>query len=188
MSGLKILMGLGNPGSAYRNHRHNVGYWLIDYLVDSHQLVEKEKPGYFYYEWNHDFGKTYLLKSKSYMNESGMAFSKMMRFYKYMPSDCWVVYDEMDFLPGVARVKKGGGAGGHNGVKSLIQHAGPDFHRLRLGVGRPSDPSEVRNYVLSVPRQEERKNIEEAMSNALASIDLLLKGQYDAYIEKLHQR
>jgi|AntRauTorckE5430_2_1112549.scaffolds.fasta_scaffold00026_20 PTH1 family peptidyl-tRNA hydrolase len=183
---LKLLVGLGNPGASYQKHRHNVGYWLIDALVKKHKLKEREKPGYIYYEWAHDFGETILLKSKKYMNDSGHAVQSIQSFYKWDLEDIWVAYDDMDFSPGCLRVKKGKGAGGHNGIKSIIQQVGPDFHRLRFGVDRPKDPGAVKNYVLTSPTVSDRRLIEGAIDNTLMYIDLLCEGRYDAFIEKIH--
>lgn len=182
---LKLLVGLGNPGAAYKKHRHNVGYWLIDLIVEKYKLKAKEKPGYFYYEWEHEYGVTYLLKSKKYMNELGISVGQIKQFYKWSADDVWIAYDDMDFEPGVLKIRKGGGAGGHNGVKSVISQIGPDFYRMRFGIGRP-DPSEVKNYVLSSPSSTDRKKVEEALSNALMNINLLLEGRYDAFVEKIH--
>lgn len=185
---LKLLVGLGNPGASYQKHRHNVGYWLIDALVEKYKLKPKEKPGYIYYVWEHDFGETYLLKSKKYMNDSGIAVGQIKQFYKWSSDDVWIAYDDMDFEPGVLKIRKGGGAGGHNGVKSIIQNIGSDFYRMRFGVARPSQSEDVKHYVLTSPSVEDRKKIEEAIDNALMYIDLLLEGRYDAFIEKLHAK
>lgn len=184
---IKVLAGLGNPGNAYKKHRHNVGYWLIDRIVKVHKLKEKEKPGFLYYEWDHDFGQTILLKSKRYMNESGFAIQSVKQFYKYNLEDIWVAYDDMDFEPGVVRVRLGGGAGGHNGIKSVVSQIGSGFYRLRYGVGRPLDASEVKNYVLSSPINKDRDLIEESIDKTLSNIDLLLQGRYDVFTEKLHR-
>ena len=183
---MRILAGLGNPGKSYENHRHNVGYWLIDELIAKYSLSEKEKPGYLYYPWQHDFGTTYLLRSKKYMNDSGLAVRQLANFYKIPVEDVWVAYDDMDFKPGSVRVKKQGGAGGHNGIKSVMAHLGPVFHRLRLGVDRPLSPDEVKQYVLTSPTAGDRREIESAVALVVDNIDLLLKGEYDRFTEKLH--
>ena len=179
-------MGLGNPGDRFEGHRHNVGYWMLDKLIQQNQLQKKEKPGYEYYVWQHDFGSTYLLRSKSYMNDSGIALRHLMHYYKIPIEDVWVAYDEMDFAPGIIRIKRGGGAGGHNGVKSIIQHVGPAIARLRFGVGRPSDPSLVKQYVLTSPNASDRSDILDAIDISIEYIDLLLQGKYDDYTAKLH--
>lgn len=180
-------MGLGNPGSSYKNHRHNVGFWLIEALVKKHQLVKKEKPGYVYYLWDHAFGQTILVQSKRYMNDSGIAVQKVQSFYKYSLEDVWVAYDDMDFLPGDVKIRLGGGAGGHNGIKSIMQQMGKDFYRLRFGVGRPV-AAEVKNYVLSAPSGEDREKIKKSIERVLVHIDLLCGGQYAMFIEKIHSK
>lgn len=183
---MKLVVGLGNPGKSYENHRHNVGYWLIDQLVKQYGLSKKEKPGYFYYVWQHPHGITYLLKSKSYMNDSGLAVRQLAKFYKFSEKDIWVAYDDMDFKPGCVRVKKQGGAGGHNGIKSVISHIGPGFHRLRFGVDRPADREWVKQYVLTSPSIGERERIWGGIEIVIEHIDLLLKGEYDKFTEKIH--
>ncbi|MCP8352221.1 aminoacyl-tRNA hydrolase [Candidatus Synchoanobacter obligatus] len=183
---MKILSGLGNPGRSYENDRHNVGYWLIDALIEAHGLTAKEKPNYYVYIWQHDYGKTYLLKSKQYMNDSGLALRQLMQFYKIPVEDVWVAYDDMDFYPGCSRVKKQGGAGGHNGIKSIISHVGPSFNRLRVGVGRPKDAAEVKQYVLASPSRDDREKIEENIDFVLKHINLLLQGKYASFTEILH--
>ena len=183
---MRILAGLGNPGKSYENHRHNVGYWLIDSLIEKYQLSQKEKPGYLVYPWQHDHGTTYLLKSKQYMNDSGLALRQLAQFYKIPPEDIWVAYDDMDFLPGQVRVKKQGGAGGHNGIKSAISHLGPAFHRLRFGVDRPPVPEDVKHYVLTSPSATDRQKIEEAIAIVLSNVDILLAGEYARFTEALH--
>lgn len=183
---MKILVGLGNPGASYQHHRHNVGYWLIDKLVELHQLPKKEKPGYWVYPWVRPEGTVYLLKSKQYMNDSGLAIRQLMQFYKIKPEDIWVAYDEMDFLPGVVRAKQQGGAGGHNGIKSAISHIGPNFNRLRFGVGRPKNPEVVKQYVLSSPTQGDRQAIMSGIDWVVENLALLITGKYAVFIEKLH--
>lgn len=183
---LKILAGLGNPGKQFQQHRHNVGYWLIDEIARTHQLAKKERPGYDYYPWQHDYGVTYLFRSHSYMNDSGVALQQMMHYFKVPVESVLLAYDEMDFDPGVVRVKRKGGAGGHNGVKSVIQHVGPAIMRLRFGVGRPLDVEQVRSYVLSSPTAKDQQSIDSAIQLSIENIELLCKGQYDEYIEILH--
>lgn len=182
---LKLLVGLGNPGASYQKHRHNVGYWLIDAMVKQYNLKEKEKPGYLYYVWEHEHGETYLLKSKKYMNDSGIAVSQIKQFYKWNAEDVWVAYDDMDFSSGTVRVRKGGSAGGHNGVKSIIQNIGQEFYRLRFGVDRP-EAEDVKKYVLSSPSVSDRKKIEAAIEVTMSHLDLLIMGQYNTFVEKIH--
>ena len=183
---MRVLVGLGNPGASYQNHRHNVGYWLLDALIMKLGLPRKEKPGYFVYPWQHSKGTVYLLRSKQYMNDSGLAVRQLMQFYKIPPEDIWVAYDEMDFLPGTVRVKKHGGAGGHNGVKSIISHIGPSFNRMRFGVGRPNDAGMVKQYVLTSPNQDDRLKITASIDFVIDHMDLLIEGQYNQFTEILH--
>lgn len=183
---MRILVGLGNPGSSYKNHRHNVGYWLLDAIIEKYSLQKKEKPGYYVYPWVLPNKTVYLLRPKQYMNDSGLAVKSLMHFYKIQPEDVWVAYDEMDFLPGVVRVKRQGGAGGHNGIKSIISHAGPNFNRLRFGVDRPKDPAAIKQYVLSSPNQTDRQKITKGIDWVIEHIELLIDGQYSQFTEQLH--
>lgn len=145
-----LLVGLGNPGEAYRANRHNVGFTAVD-VIHGH---------YRFAPWRRRFQglaaegeiagtKVLLLKPQTYMNESGRAVSEAMRFYKAAPADVTVIYDEIDLAAGKLRARTGGGAAGHNGIRSIAAHIGPDFHRVRIGVGHPGDPGLVHGHVLS---------------------------------------
>ena len=144
-----IIAGLGNPGPKYAGHRHNIGFMAADAIADAHGFSP----------WRSKFQaevsdgrlgaeKVLLLKPQTFMNLSGQAVGEAMRFYKLTPEDVIVLYDELDLAPAKARVKSGGGAAGHNGIRSLIQHIGPDFTRVRLGIGHPGDKRLVTNHVL----------------------------------------
>jgi PTH1 family peptidyl-tRNA hydrolase len=182
----KVILGLGNPGLNYLHHRHNVGYWFLDEIIRRFDLSKKEKPGYSVYPWHHAFGTTYLIRPKSYMNECGLALSQAKSFYKAEVGEICVAYDDMDFTPGELRIKRSGGAGGHNGIKSLQAHVGADFYRLRFGVGRPATASAVKSYVLTKPPQDEMIAIQGVVGLAVDHIELLLEGRYDSFTEKLH--
>jgi PTH1 family peptidyl-tRNA hydrolase len=163
-----------------------VGFWFLDEIINRHQLSKKERPNYMVYPWVHEEGTTYLIRAKSYMNDTGLALSEARNFYKVETDEICVAYDEMDFSPGEMRVKKGGGAGGHNGVKSLQAHVGDNFYRLRFGIGRPSSADQIRSFVLTRPSAEDTLAIQGAIGLAVDHIELLLKGRYDAFTETLH--
>ncbi|MDC3180650.1 aminoacyl-tRNA hydrolase [Gammaproteobacteria bacterium] len=182
----KIILGLGNPGVNYLQHRHNVGFWFLDEIINRHQLSKKERPNYMVYPWVHEYGTTYLIRSKLYMNDTGLALSEAKNFYKVETDEVCVAYDDMDFTPGELRVKKAGGAGGHNGIKSLQSHIGDAFYRLRFGIGRPDLADAVRSYVLTRPPAPDALVIQGAVALAVDYIDLLLKGRYDMFTETLH--
>lgn len=145
-----LLVGLGNPGPRYAGNRHNIGFMALDAIADLHRL-----PG-----WRSRFqghtsegivgsGRAMLLKPMTYMNESGRAVGAAMRWLKLSPADVIAFYDEIDLAPGKVKVKTGGGAAGHNGIRSIAAHIGPDFRRVRLGIGHPGHKDAVQRHVLS---------------------------------------
>jgi PTH1 family peptidyl-tRNA hydrolase len=144
-----LLVGLGNPGPSYAKHRHNVGYMAVDEIVRRHGFG----PFRARFEGLAADGqlggvRVVALKPLTYMNDSGRAVAAAARFYKLDPSRIFVLHDELDLSPGKLRVKRGGGAGGHNGLKSIDAHIGPEYWRVRIGIGHPGDKSLVSGYVL----------------------------------------
>lgn len=144
-----LLVGLGNPGERYRNHRHNIGFMAAAEIVRRHGFAP----------WRKRFqgeacegvlggAKILALKPATYMNESGRAVAEAARFYKIEPAQIVVLHDELDLAPGKVRVKLGGGTAGHNGLRSIEAHLGADFRRVRLGIGHPGDKALVHPYVL----------------------------------------
>lgn len=144
-----LLVGLGNPGAQYAYNRHNIGYMAVDDVAHRHgfgswrsrfqgQMAEGSLSG----------RKTIALKPATFMNLSGQSVGEAMRFYKIEPDSVVVIHDELDLAPGKVRVKKAGGAGGHNGIRSIDRHIGQDYWRVRLGIGHPGDKALVHNYVL----------------------------------------
>lgn len=191
MNPIRLIVGLGNPGREYESTRHNVGFWWVDELANASHLNfrnEVKFHGLAARGQLHGCEVT-LLKPQTFMNLSGRAVGAIAQFYKIDPSEVLVVHDELDLPPGVARLKKGGGHGGHNGLKDIIAHLGTkDFWRLRLGVGHPGDRAEVVNYVLNDPRREERELIEEAMQHSLHVAHLVIEGKAEAAMLKLHSK
>ncbi len=148
-----LLTGLGNPGAEYAKHRHNVGFMAIDAIAAKHGFSPFRKK--FQSELadgvlsvDGKSVKTLLLKPQTYMNDSGRAVSAAMSFYKIPLADVFVFHDELDLAPGKLRVKIGGGAAGHNGLRSITAHSGADFHRVRIGIGHPGDKARVTGHVL----------------------------------------
>ena len=148
-----LLVGLGNPGSKYARHRHNVGFMAVDAIADKRGFGAARKK----FDGDVREGelpckegsiKALALKPATYMNESGRSVAAAMRFYKLSPDDVFVFHDELDLKPGVVRMKTGGGNAGHNGLRSITDHIGPAFHRVRIGIGHPGDKSRVHGHVL----------------------------------------
>lgn len=189
MTSIRLIVGLGNPGREYETTRHNAGYWWVDELARLQNLSFKNEPkfhGLMARGLLHDH-EMLLLKPQTFMNVSGRSVGALAQFYKIAPAEILVVHDELDLPPGVARLKLGGGHGGHNGLKDIIAHLGTkDFWRLRLGIGHPGERSEVSNFVLHDPRREERELIDAAMQRALDVAHLVIEGKTEAAMLKLH--
>ena len=179
---MKLLVGLGNPGPEYAATRHNAGFWFVDAVADRlgvslshdrayHGLVARTTRG----------GEPlWLLEPMTYMTVSGKSVGALARFFKIAPADILVVHDELDLLPGQARLKIGGSAAGHNGLKDIHAQLGTqDFWRLRLGIGHPGDRNAVADYVLRKPPQSERELIEKSIDQSLGALDLVLDGEME---------
>lgn len=144
-----LLVGLGNPGEKYRRHRHNVGFMAIDAICDAGRFgPERRKFQSAVREGEIAGEKAIALKPQTFMNESGQAVGAAMRFHKLEPADIVVFHDELDLLAGKVKVKQGGGTAGHNGLRSIDDHIGPDFRRVRIGIGHPGDRTRVSGHVL----------------------------------------
>jgi PTH1 family peptidyl-tRNA hydrolase len=147
---MRIVAGLGNPGSRYASHRHNVGFMMVDQLADRYGFTPwKDKFGGQLAEGRIGNNKTLLFKPQSYMNRSGLPVAELMKFYKESPDHLTVIHDEIDLTAGKIRVKMGGGHGGHNGLRDIDRHLGPNYWRLRVGVGRSRFNADVDQHVLS---------------------------------------
>lgn len=189
MNEIKLIVGLGNPGGEYGATRHNAGFWWVDELARSHGANFKTENKF------HGLAarislhghEVHLLKPQTFMNLSGRAVVALALFYKILPDQILVVHDELDLPPGSAKLKLGGGHGGHNGLKDIIAHLGSkEFWRLRIGVGHPGDRAEVVNFVLNAPRKEEQALINEAMQRAQDVSALIIEGKLEAAMLKLH--
>jgi len=193
----KLIVGLGNPGDEHIEDRHNAGFWFVDALAkqlsarfetEKRFLGKVDKA-----KWEGD--DLFLLKPATYMNLSGQAVSALCRFHKITPENILVVQDELDLKPGSARIKLGGGTGGHNGLKDIQAHLGTaDYWRLRLGIGHPRDIAgdgrvmDVADYVLRRPPQSEQKLIETSIKNGLEILPLFLKGDAQTAMLELHSK
>ncbi|MYM57179.1 aminoacyl-tRNA hydrolase [Thalassovita mangrovi] len=147
---MQLWVGLGNPGAKYAGNRHNIGFMALDRVADDHGFApwRKKFQGQLS-EGKLGSEKVVLLKPETFMNLSGQSVGEAMRFYKLSPADVVVFHDELDLAPGKCRVKQGGGHAGHNGLRSIHQHIGADYGRVRLGIGHPGHKDRVAGYVLS---------------------------------------
>jgi peptidyl-tRNA hydrolase, PTH1 family len=189
MSAIRLIVGLGNPGREYETTRHNVGFLWVDELARLQKLGFKSEAKFHGLTARGQLhgNEVLLLKPQTFMNVSGRSVVALVQFYKIEPAEILVVHDELDLPPGVARLKMGGGHGGHNGLKDIIAQLGTkDFWRLRIGIGHPGDRAEVSNYVLNDPRREERELVEEAMQKAQNVAHLVIEGKTEAAMLKLH--
>lgn len=189
MSEIMLIVGLGNPGREYEATRHNAGFWWVEEFARA-QGASFKADGKFHgliaraALHGHD---VHLLKPQTFMNISGRAVGAVAQFYKIAPANILVVHDELDLPPGSAKLKLGGGHGGHNGLKDIIAHLGTrDFWRLRIGIGHPGERGEVSNYVLNAARREEQALIDEAMQRAQDVAPLIIEGKLEAAMLKLH--
>ena len=185
------MVGLGNPGKEYERTRHNAGFWLVERFASSHGLHFRNDPKYQALVARTDAAAgtagAWLLLPQSFMNASGRAVQMLAGFFKIKPEEMLVVHDELDFAPGVARIKQGGGIAGHNGLKDISQRIGShDYWRLRVGIGHPGDKSVVADYVLHRPSAEDKAAIDAALGRALEILPLCLAGDMQGAIQKLH--
>ena len=191
MDGIKLIVGLGNPGPQYEATRHNAGFCWVDDIADAHGARLGTEAKFFGTagRLQHEGHETWLLKPATFMNASGRAVAALAGFYKIAPEAVLVVHDELDLPPGAAKLKKGGGHGGHNGLKDIARTLGtPDFWRLRLGIGHPGDRNAVVNYVLHTPGRDEMALIEQGMDAGATILPQLLAGRFEDAMLKLHTR
>ena len=185
---LKLIVGLGNPGSEYARTRHNAGFWLLDDLARKVGATFRKESRYHAELARARIGgdEVWLLKPMSFMNNSGGPVHSVAAFYKIPAESILVAYDELDFPAGVVRLKQGGGAGGHNGMRDVIAQMGADFWRLRIGIGHPGDKSQVLNYVLGRPQPQDERLILDCVQSAIEVIPLLLTEGAAKAMNRLH--
>ena len=187
-SHIKLIVGLGNPGSKYAKTRHNAGFWFVDAMLN--QYAGSFKPEN---KFSGELAKTtlggqpvYLLKPTTFMNRSGLAAYQLASFYKIPAEEILVVHDELDLEPGTVRLKSGGGHGGHNGLRDLHTQIGKNYWRLRLGIGHPGDRNQVVDYVLSKPSKDDDMAIHNSIDQALAVIEEIVTGDMQKAMNTLH--
>jgi PTH1 family peptidyl-tRNA hydrolase len=189
---ISLLVGLGNPGKEHEGDRHNAGADFVQALAHAHKVILKTEKKYFGLTGKFSFeGRdVHLLIPATYMNLSGKAVAALATFYKIAPEQILVCHDELDFPPGEIRLKKGGGHGGHNGLRDTISALGNqhNFLRLRIGIGHPGDANMVADYVLKNPPKSERKLIDQSIEKALAVTNLVLSGQIEKAMHQLHSK
>ena len=156
-----LWVGLGNPGNKYNDNRHNIGFMAVDEIVRRHNFSgPKKRFQGVTYEGKLGSTKILILKPQTYMNLSGQSVNEAARFYKIAPKDIFVFHDELDIPAAKLKFKKGGGHAGNNGIRSIIQHMGADFNRIRMGIGHPGDKDRVHNHVLGDFSKADQKWLE----------------------------
>jgi peptidyl-tRNA hydrolase, PTH1 family len=187
---LKLIVGLGNPGTEYARTRHNAGFQFADELAARHGASFRSEPRH-----RGELARVriaeaelWLLKPMNYMNHSGDAVQSVASFYKVPVEAILVAYDELDFPTGVVRLKQGGGAAGHNGMRDVIAQMGDGFWRLRIGIGHPGDRAQVLDYVLGRPPAAEAELLRAAIDAAADSVPVLLNEGAQIAMNRLHTR
>ena len=189
MAGLRLLVGLGNPGTEYLRTRHNAGFWFVDALA--------RREGARFGKESKLHGETakivfegqplYLLKPTTFVNKSGLAVASALRYWKIEPDEMLVAHDDLDLPPGAARLKFDGGHGGQNGLRDIFAHLGHGaFHRLRLGIGHPGDRDRVTSWVLGRPGVADEDAILGAVGAGLDAMPLAVRGEFNAAMKNLH--
>jgi len=184
---MKLIVGLGNPGDRYQATRHNAGFWLVErFAANSHTALRKDAK-FEALVGRHEASGAWLVLPQSHMNLSGRPVQMLAGFFKIAPADILVAHDELDFPPGVVRMKQGGSAAGHNGLKDISARINShDYWRLRIGIGHPGDRDAVTDFVLHKPSQEDRAAIDAAIGRALEVLPQVLAGDLQAAMLKLH--
>jgi PTH1 family peptidyl-tRNA hydrolase len=185
---MKVIVGLGNPGPQYAETRHNIGFLLIDWLAEAHNLQFRAKFQGLWAEGNVEGERIFLLKPQTFMNLSGRSVSELTSFYKVPGKDLLIVQDDLDLPLGKIRLRDQGGAGGHNGIKSILAELGTEkFWRLKLGVGRPPAEWDPARYVLSPFAEDELKQLDKVLELAEKVTNLWIKGESSQAMNLYHR-
>ena len=184
---IRLIVGLGNPGQEYERTRHNAGFWLVERYAQANGIVLRKDAKFKALVGRLDAHGAWLLLPQSFMNLSGQPVQMLAGFFKIKPEEILVVHDELDFPPGVARLKQGGGIAGHNGLKDISQRlATHEYWRLRLGVGKPPPGREGADYVLERPPAEEKSAIDAVIDKAIELLPQMIAGDMQSAMNKLH--
>ncbi len=185
---LRAIIGLGNPGQEHQRTRHNAGFWLVDALAMAREARFRNESKFQGEAVKSSIGSSdvYLFKPMTFMNRSGEAVSKLIGFYKIAPEEILVAHDELDLPAGVARLKQGGGHGGHNGLRSLHEHIGENYLRLRIGIAHPGSKDRVLGHVLGRPDPTDEERMFDAIQRALDVLPVLIRDGLEKAMNRLH--
>lgn len=185
---MRLIVGLGNPGTKYQHNRHNIGFMAMDEIIHRHNLSGPQKKfKALVYEGTIAGEKLLVMKPETFMNLSGEAVQAAMAFYKIAPENIIVFYDELDLAAGKIRVKFAGGAAGHNGIRSIDEHVGQDYWRVRLGIGHPGDKERVTGHVLGDFSKDDQAWLEKFLPALAEHIGLIIAGDTNGYMSKVAQ-
>ena len=187
---IKLIVGLGNPEKSLLKTRHNVGYWYLDKFLDKYnvKLSEDKKLSSHFCKVDYNDDQIFLVKPSFFINDSGKSLSSFSKYYKINSQSILVIHDDIDLDVGDVRLKFGGGHGGHNGLRDIINHMGKDYWRLRIGVGHPGRKELVHGHVLSNPSKHEELEINISINESFDNINILLNGEFERYTKILHTR
>ncbi|TFW70674.1 aminoacyl-tRNA hydrolase [Methylotenera oryzisoli] len=190
MSGIKLFVGLGNPGEKYAATRHNAGFWWVDQVAAATNSKLAVDAKFFGFAGKlNPTADSWLIKPTTFMNASGKAVAALANYYKISPAEILVIHDELDLPAGSIKMKFGGGHGGHNGLRDIHSALGTaDYWRLRVGIGHPGSKNEVVNFVLKAPTKDEQHAIDDSIYDSSKLVDLMLKGEFDSAMLKLHTK
>ena len=188
---LKVIVGLGNPGSKYTETRHNAGFWFIEEVARQYSATFRTEK-----KFHGEVAKItiegkdiWLLKPDTFMNRSGLATQSLLSFYRIAAEQLLVAHDEIDLPPGTIKLKTGGGHGGHNGLRDIISQLGSkEFHRLRIGVGHPGSKDQVVDYVLNRASRDDQISIDRDIDDAVSIMPDLASGALEQAMHKLHSK
>lgn len=191
MAAIRLLVGLGNPGGEHEDTRHNAGFWWIDQIARSLNLSLLAESKFFGRVAKAKVAgqEIWLLEPTTFMNASGRSVSALANFFKISSDEIMVIHDELDLPPGTAKMKLGGGHGGHNGLRDITSALGtPNFWRLRLGIGHPGEKNAVVNFVLKAPSRDEASLIGQSIDDSVTLLPLLVEGNFESAMLKLHTK
>jgi PTH1 family peptidyl-tRNA hydrolase len=186
---IKLIVGLGNPGPDYEETRHNAGFWFVDRLARQQNHIFRNESRHHGLVCKLNIGgiEVRLLKPATFMNRSGQSVSSLANYYRIPAEEILVVHDELDLESGQARLKRGGGHAGHNGLRDIMSALGSrDFLRLRIGIDHPNDRKIVVNYVLGRPSKSDRVTIDNAIGDAIECLDEVVRGELNKAMNRLH--
>ncbi|GJC30723.1 peptidyl-tRNA hydrolase [Acinetobacter sp. KAM398] len=188
MANISLIVGLGNPGKEYAQTRHNAGFWFVERLADQYGIALKVDPKFHGISGrgNIEGQDVRLLLPTTFMNRSGQSVVPFAKFYQIAPEAMLIAHDELDMSPGIIRLKTGGGHGGHNGLRDIVPHTGPNFHRLRIGIGHPGSKERVSGHVLSKAPSSEQTLMDDALAHALGRIKLLVNGEVQQAMNQIN--